>query len=359
MALLRSVFKRIGAFFFSLLPKRKTVTRAIICALLASMPFLLLAAIRRPLAMLVLVAACVALGWAFGMQTDFAKQIRWMRRMSAQGPIVWGYRRAKRLVIYVARKLYGNKLDVEPLQPVRVFASTIMCTAAVLKWKPQMTSSFSEETYELQLAIIPEEVADGEELAPDWMLYGDTLTSAQLSVGELTSDTNYIVRVRAGNAKGRSGWAVNHFRTKQVPVDGGGCGPNYKWTQASSGKGELTLKVPLPPGTRARQISVKVKRAHIEILLDGHALIVGALFGSVQADETEWEVSEQKELQVTLFKDKEGSLPIDFWPCVVLGHPEIEVSGLKKDAAAGGGLGSDPEQMQQMMSQLAQMQGGD
>ena len=68
--------------------------------------------------------------------------------------------------------------------------------------------------------------------------------------------------------------------------------------------------------------------------LDGASLLSGELFASVQADEIEWELKDAasggsgRELHVTLEKGGKPGGP--FWPQLVKGHPEVDISGLKR-----------------------------
>lgn len=80
----------------------------------------------------------------------------------------------------------------------------------------------------------------------------------------------------------------------------------------------------------------------------------------MQADETEWELSgagDERALQLTLYKDAKAD-PVPYWPAVVRGHPEIDVSSLRRrgrDAPVGkpsDAFGEDPAAMAKLLSQL-------
>lgn len=124
-----------------------------------------------------------------------------------------------------------------------------------------------------------------------------------------------------------------------MPVEGGGRGAGYWWTQTGGNVGHLQLRLPLPASTKAKQLRVSVKPTSIEIVLHGESnsitLVAGELHGPVKADEFDWELSAtkegHKELQLNLlkaFKGKEGPLGVQlahipFWPCLIKGHPEV------------------------------------
>merc|ERR1719291_1155397 len=165
------------------------------------------------------------------------------------------------------------------------------------------------------------------------------------------------MRVRAVNSKGQSEWCEGRFRTKQVAVGNGGSGPGYVWSQSTDDDCDLLVKVPVPQGTRARQLKVVVKKESLDISLNGQAVVVGQLFNTVKPDDVEWELIDGCELQITLLKDFTGSAsPVYIWPCLLRGHPQVDVSGIKRKGGdssfAGGGMDSAAA------AQLAQMLSG-
>ena len=96
------------------LPKRKTVVRALIFAVIGTMPIVMLLAIVRPFVMLPLLVGLVGALYLLGAGEDVSKQLRWMMRMSSRGPIFWALEAANRLTVRMARKTAGEKLDVLP-----------------------------------------------------------------------------------------------------------------------------------------------------------------------------------------------------------------------------------------------------
>jgi len=339
--------------FVSLLPKRRTVARALICAMVALLPLMLLVASRRPIHMAAFVAGCVGLAHLLGFGADIAKQLRWIRRMSARGPIVWGYHRLQRFSVAVGRKFLGEKLDVLPLAPCNVHASTIATTAAVLKWRATPTSIYSEEAYELQMAACVPGTDAPDAAAPNWVQVAAGLKEQQHTVGELQPDAIYLLRVRAANSCGASDWAEGSFRTRQVAVNGGGRGPGYLWTQTNN---EIVVKVDLPAGTRAKNLKVATRKLELEVALDGRPLIAGTLWGPITSDETDWEIHDHKLLQITLMKERQQTDSIlqakaSIWPSVLRGHPQIDTVALESEAKKEK-ADMDNEQLSQLMSQM-------
>ena len=66
------------------------------------------------------------------------------------------------------------------------------------------------------------------------------------------------------SSAGRSEWCEARFRTKQAPVDNGGSGPGYVWSQSTEEECELLVKLGVPEGTRGRQLKVAVKKESLQ-----------------------------------------------------------------------------------------------
>uniref|UniRef100_A0A7S4BBV0 CS domain-containing protein n=1 Tax=Chrysotila carterae TaxID=13221 RepID=A0A7S4BBV0_CHRCT len=49
---------------------------------------------------------------------------------------------------------------------------------------------------------------------------------------------------------------------------------------------------------------------------------------TIRPDETEWEVIDQSELRLTIFKDATAKAP--YWPSLLKGHPEVDISHMKR-----------------------------
>ena len=326
------------------LPKRKTVVRAALCGAIATMPMMFAVLVQRWYVALPFFAAIGTGLYYSGFTEDFLKQLRWMRRMSERGPVFKLARFVRRQYVRAKRRCYGNTLDVLPLPPMVVGTSVRTTNAAMLKWLVKPHSEFSMERYEVQLRLAAAAETKWEQLAAE-------LEEPKHAAGPLTPDTDYEVRVRTHNSKGQSGWCCASFRTKQEPVEGGGTGPGYTWTQGGKKNDEVTVFVTLPPGTRARQLDVTVKPANLSITLlkaDGQkeTLVSGELFAPVKADDIEWELFEakagEKALKLLLLKQ---SVQGPFWASLVRGHPEVETSGMKKE----------PMSTEQMMEQLGEL----
>jgi len=335
----RTMAERIRSYLWSCLPKRKTTVRAAICGLLASAPLLLAVTLTLWNEMEPVWLVVASLVYQFGVGEDVRKQLRWMSKMSMRGPIPGFVRFCRRQYVRAKRKYHGDALDVLPLAPTAVGPTARMTKGASLKWLVKPHSDYSMEAYEVQVRPAPSAGAGGGD-EPEWTTAAEAVAETKYALGDLEPDTEYAVRVRAHNSKGRSEWCTASFRTKQQPVDQGGTGPGYTWNQSGKKAQDVVLVVPLPAGTRAKQLSVTVKPAALTIALQPasggakEALVAGELYAAVKHDDIEWEIGDAagggdgKELKLTMQKLAAAHA---FWPCVVKGHPEIDMSSLKKE----------------------------
>ena len=372
----------------TLIPKRKTVVRAIIFALLGFLPILLIVLVRAPHVMVPFLALVGGSAWLLGAGEDVSKQLRWMKRMSSRGPIFWAWARIHTLLVRVGRKVYGGKLDALPKAPVAFGTKVRGAEKVTLKWIPELTSSFSEETYEIQVRrrlaarcsllttrgspffsprcplaaalaarcpsadaarcvnnalsqVRAAAVGASSSSNGGWVSLSESVGGSELVLTPLKAGTSYDCRVRAGNTKGHSEWRECAFTTKQLPVfteegmRAGGVGPGYRWAQHLKDESLLVHVGPLPAGTRAKQLEVKALPSSLRVALSGNStpLLSGELHAPITADEMEWELvdlagSSERELQLSLTKAGKPGGPL--WPCLLKDGPEIDTARLKR-----------------------------
>ncbi|KAK9456793.1 CS-domain-containing protein [Dipodascopsis uninucleata] len=109
----------------------------------------------------------------------------------------------------------------------------------------------------------------------------------------------------------------------------------YKWSQVLE---EVTLVVPMPPGTRAKQLRVELKRNSISVGVIGQEpVITGDLFKPIIVDDSTWTLDDQREVTVTLAKQNTQ----EWWPHVVTSAPKIDVTKIQPENSKLSDL--DPE----------------
>jgi hypothetical protein len=114
---------------------------------------------------------------------------------------------------------------------------------------------------------------------------------------------------------------------KQIPIGNGGSTSRYVWTQTLD---EVTIHVPIPNGTRAKDLNVKIDAKSLSVRRnDGnHALVApleGMLFARIRPDECSWTIESSQSLatlQITLDKVQKT-----WWDIVLSGdQPLIDTS---------------------------------
>eukprot|EP00002_Diphylleia_rotans_P013906 TRINITY_DN2709_c0_g1_i1.p1 TRINITY_DN2709_c0_g1~~TRINITY_DN2709_c0_g1_i1.p1 ORF type:complete len:155 (-),score=44.58 TRINITY_DN2709_c0_g1_i1:361-825(-) len=90
----------------------------------------------------------------------------------------------------------------------------------------------------------------------------------------------------------------------------------YRWTQSEE---EAVLTIPVPEGTRAKDVIGEISTHHIKFGLNGKKkmLVEGNLHETCVAEDSTWTI-EKGEIEVTLAKAKKG-----WWKGIVVGHKEI------------------------------------
>ena len=117
---------------------------------------------------------------------------------------------------------------------------------------------------------------------------------------------------------------------KQVPVGNGGSTNRYVWTQTLE---EVVVHVPVPEGTRAKDLDVEIAPTSLSIKQKDPASDVatfnplsGTLFARVKPSESTWTMetnssSESKTTTILLTLDK---VQKTWWSTIISGDPEID-----------------------------------
>ncbi|KAK6925993.1 CS domain [Dillenia turbinata] len=129
----------------------------------------------------------------------------------------------------------------------------------------------------------------------------------------------------------------------------------YSWTQTLQ---EVTVTVPVPPGTKSRFIACEIKKNHLKVGLKGqppiidvsyassvqynsltlrHQILQGELFQSIKVDDCFWSLEDQKAISILLTKHNQ----MEWWKCLVKGDPEIDTQKVEPENSKLSDL--DPE----------------
>ncbi|CAM8979659.1 unnamed protein product [Rhodiola kirilowii] len=122
----------------------------------------------------------------------------------------------------------------------------------------------------------------------------------------------------------------------RVPNKGNGLDlENYSWTQSLQ---EVTVNVPVPPGTKSRFIVCDIKKKHLKIGLKGQPPIIeGELYENVKVDDSFWSLEDQKSVSILLTKHNQ----MEWWKSLIKGDPEIDTQKVEPENSKLSDL--DPE----------------
>ncbi|KAL6066886.1 NudC domain-containing protein 2 [Balamuthia mandrillaris] len=95
--------------------------------------------------------------------------------------------------------------------------------------------------------------------------------------------------------------------------------PNYDWTQTID---EVRVQVPVPEGTRGRDLEVLIKSDHLKVKLKAQttALVEGPLFAKVKAKDSIWTLEDNKVVNIVLSK----SIAHQSWKALIQGEHELD-----------------------------------
>ncbi len=127
--------------------------------------------------------------------------------------------------------------------------------------------------------------------------------------------------------------------TKPKPgIGNGGDTGKYKWQQSLE---EVTVTVPFPSGTRARDLVVEYTTSHLRFGLKGAELIVDAdLPKRIKTSECMWMLDDGT-LTIVLFKEKGN----EWWSQIAVGEPEIDIKQVEPEPSKLSDLDDEARQM--------------
>ncbi|KAG5498579.1 hypothetical protein JKF63_02865 [Porcisia hertigi] len=106
------------------------------------------------------------------------------------------------------------------------------------------------------------------------------------------------------------------------------CGGDYTMYRFGQNEKEVTITVPLPPGTGPKSLRVDIAAKHlqIEIPVKG-TILAGELYKPINVDDSTWCIQDGKDLVVVLTKTNVQYE--EWWPHVVASERQIDLKTLK------------------------------
>ncbi|EPZ32981.1 putative nudC protein [Rozella allomycis CSF55] len=99
----------------------------------------------------------------------------------------------------------------------------------------------------------------------------------------------------------------------------------YSWKQTLQ---DVDLVIPVPAGTKSKQIRVEISRKKLVVALNNEAPIIsGELHKDIIVDDSTWTLDSQKEIQVHLEKKNQ----MEWWACVIEGHPKVDTTKIQPE----------------------------
>ncbi|GAA6020326.1 hypothetical protein JCM10207_003228 [Rhodosporidiobolus poonsookiae] len=99
----------------------------------------------------------------------------------------------------------------------------------------------------------------------------------------------------------------------------------YRWRQTLS---DVTVTIPVPPGTKGKQLDVVIKKLHVRAGLKGEAPVLeGELAREVRVDDSTWTLDDSRDLVLSLEKVNQQT----WWPHVVTSAPKIDTTKIQPE----------------------------
>ncbi|GMI76463.1 hypothetical protein HRI_001315600 [Hibiscus trionum] len=109
----------------------------------------------------------------------------------------------------------------------------------------------------------------------------------------------------------------------------------YSWTQTIQ---EVTVMVPVPPGTRSKFVDCQMKKSYLKVGLKGHPPVIdGYLFQVIKPDDCYWSMEDNDSIAIVLSKQNQ----MEWWKCLIKGEPEIDTRKVEPESSRISDL--DPE----------------
>ncbi|XP_062000075.1 protein BOBBER 1 [Rosa rugosa] len=141
---------------------------------------------------------------------------------------------------------------------------------------------------------------------------------------------------------------------KRVPNKGNGLDmEKYSWTQSLQ---EVNIIIPVPAGTKSRDIVYEAKKNRLKFGLKGQPLIIdGELYQSIKPDDCLWSIEDQTAVSILLTKHNQ----LEWWKALLKGEPEIDTQKVEPEPSKLSDLDSETRQtVEKMMFDQRQKQMG-
>jgi hypothetical protein len=108
------------------------------------------------------------------------------------------------------------------------------------------------------------------------------------------------------------------------PPGNGGRTDRYSWTQQLS---EVTVNVPMPPGTKSKMLDVDYSNKRLKVGIKGQPSIINGEFHKrIIVEDSLWTFEDG---EVVLSLQKENKM--EWWKCVIVGDPEINTQKVQPE----------------------------
>jgi len=129
------------------------------------------------------------------------------------------------------------------------------------------------------------------------------------------------------------------------PLGNGGTVPGkYVWTQTLA---EVTVTIPVPDGTRGRDLNVVIGKNHLKVGLKGQSemIVNDPLTKTVIMDDSFWTVEDGNRCVIQLQKLNDH----EWWSTVCKGHAEVDVTTIQPESSTLGDLDGETRQTVEKM----------
>ncbi|KAG8786616.1 hypothetical protein FRC19_002416 [Serendipita sp. 401] len=94
----------------------------------------------------------------------------------------------------------------------------------------------------------------------------------------------------------------------------------YSWTQQL---GDVDIVVPVPIGTRARDLAITIAKKKLSVgLKNQEPIMIGELCHDIKVEDSTWSLDDQKEVQIHLEKVNSQQ----WWANILTHHPKIDTT---------------------------------